>query len=138
MLPKPIARALQHRHSKSSIAKGYAMPNETDLDYLRILTNDYMEYSQEVKELEERQKTTRTAIADIMQAAELKSHTIKGVATLKMTGESERVSYDTAAIDNFVLELIDQNNEFADAVARRLRAYKKTTTVKPFLRIEKA
>jgi hypothetical protein len=110
---------------------------ETDLDYLRILTRDYLEYNSEVKELEERAKTTRESIADLMRTAEIKSHTIKGLATLKMTGESERYSYDTAAIDNLILELIDQNTEATDAIARRLRAYKKTTTVKSFLRIEK-
>jgi len=114
------------------------MTRETDLDYLRLLTLDFMEYQNEMKALEENQKTTRVAISQIMQAAELKSHTIKGVATLKMQPETERISYDTAAIDAFVLELIDQNNEFADAVARRLRAYKKHTAVKSFLRIEKA
>jgi hypothetical protein len=110
---------------------------ESDLDYLRILTTDYLEYNSDLKALEERAKASRDSIAELMTAAQLKSHTIKGIATLKMTAESERYSYDTAAIDNLVLELIDQNTEATDAIARRIRNYKKVTTVKSFLRIEK-
>lgn len=113
------------------------MPFQIDRSRLESELADYFEITNEIETLEDIQKGHKKEILEIMQESGIVHHEVKGLGSMRITPPGTRESYDTAAIDALILELIGQKTDITDAFARKLLYCKKVTQVQSFLRIER-
>lgn len=100
---------------------------------LLSLYNDLSETRNERERLEAEEKSIRARISELVASCDDMRFTIPGVAIMRISAPSERVSYDRKAIDALALQL---HNDGLHDYARVLSDAQRRTQVAGTLRID--
>jgi hypothetical protein len=104
------------------------------MDDMVTLLSELSEIESEMKDLESRKLAVRTSIQELVTAAGGKI-VVDGIATAQMTQPSQRVSYDTEALDKLMAEAVAAGDM---QTAHALGKARSTKTVAGILQIRKA
>lgn len=112
--------------------------NITDMQAIKALVNELGEVEDELKSYERQKEETRNLLTRIIQRTGKVE--IRGYGSIMMTQPSTTSRYDTKALDNLVLELMQ--TEWEDMaipmqIAAKIAECRRETTKGAFLRIER-